>query len=84
MNSLNILWFNVPYTLTMPGTVVDSGNGTLQRDGTIFYPFTGERLIPQDYTITATSRKTNLWACILSVLIILLAIGSLLYRRRKS
>ena len=43
------------------------------------YPFTGERLIPQDYTITATSRKTNLWACILSVLIILLAIGSLLY-----
>ena len=45
------------------------------------YPFTGERLIPQDYTITATSRKTNLWACILSVLIILLAIGSLLYRQ---
>ena len=81
---LNIFWFNVPYTLTMPGTVVDSGNGTLQPDGTIFYPFTGERLIPQDYTITATSRKTNLWACILSVLIILLAIGSLLYRRRRA
>jgi len=84
LNSLNILWFNVPYTLTMPGTVVDPGNGTLQPDGTIFYPFTGERLIPQDYTITATSRKTNLWACILSVLIILLAIGSLIYRRKKA
>ena len=48
------------------------------------YPFTGERLIPQDYIITATSRKTNLWACILSILIILLAIGSLLYRRRRA
>ena len=84
LNSLNILWFNVPYTLTMPGTIVDPGNGTLQPDGTIFYPFTGERLIPQDYTITATSRKTNLWACILSVLIILLAIGSLIYRRKKA
>ena len=83
LNSLNIFWFNVPYTLLMPGTVIDSGTGTLQADGTVFYPFTGERLIPQDYTITATSRKTNLWACIVSALIVLLAIGSFLYRRRK-
>ena len=82
-NSLNIFWFNVPYTLTMPGTVVDPGNGTLRPDGTVFYPFTGERLIPQDYVITATSRKTNLWACILSILIILLAIGSLVFKKRK-
>ena len=82
-NSLNIFWFNVPYTLTMPGTVVDPGNGTLRPDGTVFYPFTGERLIPQDYVITATSRKTNLWACILSALIILLAIGSFVIRRKR-
>ena len=83
LNSLNIFWFNVPYVLSMPGTVVDPGNGTLQADGTVFYPFTGERLIPQDYTITATSRKTNLWACIVSVLILLLAIGSFMFRRKK-
>ena len=82
LNSLNIFWFNVPYILEMPGTVVDPGNGTLQADGTVFYPFTGERLIPQDYTITATSRKVNTWACIVSVLILLLAIGSFLYRRK--
>ena len=83
MNSLNIFYYNVPYTLKMPGTVVDPGNGTLQPDGTVFYPFTGERLIPQDYTITATSRKINLWACIVSILVILLAIGSFFYRRKK-
>ena len=82
-NSLNIFWFNVPYILEMPGSVVDPGNGTLQADGTIFYPFTGERLIPQDYTITATSRKVNIWACVVSGLIILLAIGSFLYRRKR-
>ena len=82
-NSLNIFWFNVPYTLTMPGTVIDPGNGTLQPDGTVFYPFTGERLIPQDYVITATSRKMNLWAWIVSVLVILLALGSFVYRRKK-
>lgn len=83
LNSLNIFWFNVPYILSMPGTVVDSGNGTLRADGTVFYPFTGERLIPQDYTITATSRKTNLWAIIVSVLIIILTIGSFMYRKKK-
>ncbi len=71
-NSLNIFWFNVPYTLSMPGTIIDAGNGILQPDGTVFYPFTGERLIPQDYTITATSRKVNIWACIVSVLILIL------------
>lgn len=81
-NSLNIFWFNVPYTLTMPGKVISTGNGTLQADGTIFYPFTGERLIPQDYTITATSRVTHIWAYILTLLIILLAIGSYIYRKR--
>lgn len=83
LNSLNIFWFNVPYTLTMPGTVIDPGTGTLQPDGTVFYPFTGERLIPQDYVITATSRKMNLWAWIVSVLVILLALGSFVYRRKK-
>lgn len=83
LNSLNIFWFNVPYILSMPGTVVDSGNGTLRADGTVFYPFTGERLIPQDYTITATSRKTNLWAIIVSVLIIILTIGSFMYHKKK-
>jgi hypothetical protein len=82
-NTMNIFWFNVPYTLSMPGTVIDAGNGTLQADGTVLYPFTGERLIPQDYTITATSRKTNVWACVVSVLIILLALGSFLWGRRS-
>ncbi len=82
MDRLNIFWFNVPYTLTMPGMVISTGDGTLQPDGTIFYPFTGERLIPQDYTITATSRVTHIWAYILTVLIIFLALGSFLYRRK--
>ena len=63
---LNIFWFNVPYTLTMPGKVIDPGNGALQPDGSIRYAFTGERLIPKDYTITATSRVTNIWAYVVT------------------
>ncbi|MBO7471766.1 MAG: hypothetical protein J6T78_07865 [Bacteroidaceae bacterium] len=81
---LNIFWFNVPYTLTMPGKVIDAGNGTLQPDGSILYPFTGERLIPKDYTITATSRVTHLWAYIVTLFIILIALGSMLYRRKRN
>ena len=82
-NCLNIFWFNVPYTLTMPGTVTNTGNGTLSPDGTVFYPFTGERLIPQDYTITATSRVTNVWAFIVTLLVIALAVATFFWRRNK-
>lgn len=80
---LNIFWFNVPYTLTMPGTVTDAGSGALQADGSILYPFKGERLIPKDYTITATSRVTHIWAYILTLFIILIALGSMLYRKKR-
>lgn len=79
-NCINIFHFNVPYALTMPGKVVDAGTGVC-RNGTIFYPLTGERLIPQDYTITATSRVINIWAFIVTLLIVVLAIGS--WFRRK-
>jgi hypothetical protein len=81
-NHLNIFWFNVQYTLTMPGRVVDAGTGEV-RDGVVYYPLNGERLIPHDYVITATSHVTNLWAYIVTLLIILLAIGSFFYRRKK-
>ena len=83
LSRLNIFWFNVPYTLTLPGKVVSTGGGILQGDGSILYPFTGERLIPQDYVITATSRVTHLWAYLLTLAAILAA-SILLYRRKGS
>ena len=82
-NRLDILWFSVAYTLSMPGLITDPGTGTI-RDGVIYYTLTGERLVPQDYVITATSRVTHVWAYIVTFLVILLAIGSLLYRRKRS
>ena len=78
---LNIFWFNVPYTLSMPGTVVDAGRGIVNGD-IIYYPLTGERLIPQDYAITATSRVTHLWAYIVTLLVVLLAAWSIFYRKK--
>lgn len=77
-----IFWFNVPYSLTMPGTVIDAGHGTVVGN-TIVYPLTGERLIPHDYVISATSRVTHILAYVVAVLVILIAIGSILYRRKR-
>lgn len=78
---LNIFWFNVPYTLSMPGTVTDAGTG-ICKDGIVYYPLTGERLIPHDYIISAKSRVTNIWAFIVTLLFILIAIGSFAYGKK--
>ena len=64
----------------MPGKVTDPGNG-IYSDGVITYPLSGDRLIPADYVITATSRQTNTWAYVVTAIVILLAIGSWVWRR---
>jgi hypothetical protein len=66
----------------MPGKVIDAGNGTV--DGNVIhYKFSGERLILHPYVITAVSRVTNVWAFIVTFLVILLAIGSFMYKRKR-
>ena len=69
------------YDLVMPGTVIDAGIGQVVND-TVRYRLSGERLLPHDYAITATSRKANIWAFIVTGLVILLAIGSFVYGRK--
>lgn len=64
----------------MPGKVIDGGGGEV--DGQVVsYRFSGERLIPHPYQVTITSRVTNIWAYIVTLLIIALAIGSFFYRK---
>lgn len=78
----HILALSTAYDLVMPGKVTDAGMGTY--DGqVIHYKLTGERLIPGAYTIAATSRVTNVWAFVVTLFVILLAIGSFLYRRKR-
>jgi hypothetical protein len=52
-------------------------------DGNVIsYRFSGERLLPHDYVISATSRVTHVWAYIATLLVIILAIGSFFCRRK--
>lgn len=76
-----LLSFATGYDLVMPGRVLDAGIGKC--DGNVIhYRLGGDRLIPGDYAISATSRVTNVWAFTVTLLVILLAVGSWLYRRR--
>ena len=71
--------FGTVYDLMMPGTVTDAGMG--EYDGAVIhYRLGGEQLIPGAYTITAASRVTNIWAFIVTGLILILAVGSFLHR----
>ena len=75
-----LLSFGTSYDLVMPGRVLNAGMG--QYDGeVIHYRLGDERMIPGDYTITATSRVTNVWAFIVTFLVIVLAIGSFFVQR---
>ncbi len=64
----------------MPGKVIDAGKGVVEGN-VVRYRFSGERLIPHPYNVTITSRVTNVWAFVVTALVILLAIGCLFYRR---
>jgi hypothetical protein len=64
----------------MPGKVRDAGMGLYDGE-VIHYKLTGDRLIPGSYTITATSRVTNIWAFVVTLLVIAIAVGSFFYRK---
>lgn len=81
----SFLAFNTNYDLVMPGRVTDAGMG--EYDGhVIHYRVSGERTIPDGfkYSIMATSRVTNIWAFVVTFLVIALAIGSFFIRRHGS
>ena len=77
-----LMWMKPQLNLVMPGSVIDGGMGKV--DGNVIrYSFSGERLLPHEYVISATSRVTHVWAYVATLLVILLAIGSFVYERRK-
>ena len=76
-----LMWMKPQLNLVMPGRVIDSGMGKV--DGNVIsYRFSGERLLPHDYVISATSRVTHVWAYVITFLVIIVAIGSFIYRKK--
>jgi hypothetical protein len=78
---VSLLMLDVDYQLTMPGGIIEvlkCGDGVF-RDGELHYRLNGMRLLAPCYSIKATSSGKNNWALYLSLLIVLLAIGSGIY-----
>lgn len=76
-----LMWMKPQLNLVMPGRVIDGGMGKV--DGNVIsYRFSGERLLPHDYVISATSRVTHVWAYVITILVIIVAIGSFIYRKK--
>lgn len=69
-----LIGFNVQYNLSMPGQFKHFDIEPLR--------FTGEFLIPHDYTITASSRVVHPWAFVATLLLILIPLF-LVRRKRK-
>jgi len=70
------------YKLIMPGKVIQPNNAVLHGD-TLIWNLTAYRMIPANYIIEAQSRKTNIWAFILTGIILILAIGSFIWKPVK-
>lgn len=70
------------YKLCMPGRITPIENVVLSGD-TIHWKLTAYRMLYDDYVIAAESRKANIWAFIVSGLILALAIGSFWYRPKR-
>lgn len=81
------LFFNLSresfkYRLTLPGTLLPTGNATLN-ENTLSGSITAERLLYNDYVIEARSRKVNVWAFLVSGFVVVLAIVSLFYKPKR-
>lgn len=70
------------FKLRMPGRITPKENVVMQGD-TLNFKLTAYRMVYDDYVIEAESRKANVWAFIVSGLILALAIGSFWYKPKR-
>jgi hypothetical protein len=70
------------YNLVMPGTLTPPENTVVHGD-TATWNLTAYRMVYGDYVLEAHSRKANVWAYLLTGLLIVVAIGSFIYKPKK-
>ena len=65
--------YNIQYELILPGKIVTS-NTDLQNDGALKWNVNLYRFLADDYTLTAESRKMNLWTFAVTLLLIVFSV----------
>ncbi|MDR1091317.1 MAG: hypothetical protein LBL79_09600 [Prevotella sp.] len=79
---INILGNVIRYELVVPGEIIES-NSPMISSGILTWKIDGVRLLFDDYTLTAEYRIVNVWAFIVSGLIVVIAIFSCLLLMKK-
>jgi hypothetical protein len=79
-----IAYFNksFDYKLLMPGKIIQPNNAIVHGD-TLIWKLTAYRMVYSDYEISAQSRKANIWAFVISGIIVFFAIGSYFYKTKS-
>ena len=67
------------YKLVMPGKITQSGNAVNHGD-TLVWKLSSYRMIPAGYLIEAESRTTNIWAFVITGLLIIFSIGTIFWK----
>ena len=70
-------------SVVMPGVIIATNAGEV-RGTTVVWRFTHEHLALMDYPMNVESRVVNLWAIILTAVVVLVAIGVPVFLRRSS
>ena len=70
------------YRLQMPGTLVRS-NGVKTDNHTLYWQVNIHRMERGDYVLEAVSRRANIWAFIITGLVILAAFGGYVFGKKK-
>ncbi|HEY5508224.1 MAG TPA: hypothetical protein VIK29_06090, partial [Paludibacter sp.] len=70
------------YKLILPGKVIQADGAIIQSD-TLIWKLSSQRFVQSDFIIEAQSRKTNIWAFILTGIVFLIAAGSFVWRPKK-
>ncbi|MCQ2251041.1 MAG: hypothetical protein MJZ66_08015 [Bacteroidales bacterium] len=68
-------------SLRMPGNIVDSNTGKIE-DGVLYYKLSADNLLDH-YDVIAISRKANVWAFVVSILVLIAAVASYFIKVRK-
>jgi hypothetical protein len=79
MEFLNLFAESFTYRLKMPGSILKANNAVINGD-ILKWQLTAYRMVYEAYTIEAQSRKANLWAFVLTGILIIVAVGSFLYK----
>jgi hypothetical protein len=69
------------YKLILPGEIIKSNNAVVKGD-TLVWNLTSARMVYGNYVLEAQSRKVNIWAFVITGLLLIIAVGSFIYKPR--